>query len=59
MEHRFDNVTEEGLEKNATTLSQIPTYVTGVPNGTEKVWRSAGMNWPETNKSRAFIWPLI
>lgn len=26
----------EGLQKNATTLSQIPTYVTGVPNGTEK-----------------------
>ncbi|CZR51501.1 probable glucokinase GLK1 [Phialocephala subalpina] len=27
---------KEGLEKNATTMSQIPTYVTGVPNGTEK-----------------------
>ncbi|KAF7870461.1 hypothetical protein EAF04_004205 [Stromatinia cepivora] len=26
----------EGLEKNATNMSQIPTYVTGVPNGTEK-----------------------
>ncbi|TAQ84644.1 hypothetical protein B7494_g7025 [Chlorociboria aeruginascens] len=26
----------EGLEKNASTMSQIPTYVTGVPNGTEK-----------------------
>lgn len=26
----------EGLQKNATTMSQIPTYVTGVPNGTEK-----------------------
>ncbi|KAL3426574.1 hexokinase [Phlyctema vagabunda] len=26
----------EGLEKNATTMSQIPTYVTGVPDGTEK-----------------------
>ncbi|KAH6667541.1 hypothetical protein B0J14DRAFT_181203 [Halenospora varia] len=26
----------EGLEKNATSMSQIPTYVTGVPNGTEK-----------------------
>jgi hexokinase len=25
----------EGLAKNATTMSQIPTYVTGVPNGTE------------------------
>ncbi len=28
---------EEGLEKQGTPLSQIPTYVTSVPNGTEKV----------------------
>ncbi|MCJ1403621.1 glucokinase [Xylographa trunciseda] len=27
---------DEGLEKDGTTLSQIPTYVTAVPNGTEK-----------------------
>ncbi|KAG5978958.1 hypothetical protein E4U55_005709 [Claviceps digitariae] len=27
---------KEGLEKDGTSLSQIPTYVTGVPNGTEK-----------------------
>lgn len=27
---------DEGLEKQGTTLSQIPTYVTAVPNGTEK-----------------------
>ncbi|KAJ9195794.1 hypothetical protein DTO164E3_6629 [Paecilomyces variotii] len=27
---------QEGLSKEHTTLSQIPTYVTGVPNGTEK-----------------------
>ncbi|KAK3383536.1 hypothetical protein B0T24DRAFT_688072 [Lasiosphaeria ovina] len=26
----------EGLEKDGTSLSQIPTYVTAVPNGTEK-----------------------
>ncbi|KAM7201895.1 putative glucokinase [Naviculisporaceae sp. PSN 640] len=26
----------EGLENEGTSLSQIPTYVTGVPNGTEK-----------------------
>ncbi|OTA99982.1 hypothetical protein M426DRAFT_66716 [Hypoxylon sp. CI-4A] len=26
----------EGLERDHTSLSQIPTYVTGVPNGTEK-----------------------
>lgn len=30
---------EEGLEKQGTSLSQIPTYVTNVPNGTEKVPR--------------------
>ncbi|KIV76993.1 hypothetical protein PV11_08835 [Exophiala sideris] len=27
---------EEGLEKQGTMMSQIPTYVTSVPNGTEK-----------------------
>jgi len=31
-----DKFADEGLEKNATTMSQIPTYVTAVPNGTEK-----------------------
>ena len=29
---------DEGLEKQGTMLSQIPTYVTAVPNGTEKVY---------------------
>lgn len=28
---------DEGLEKQGTTMSQIPSYVTAVPNGTEKV----------------------
>ncbi len=28
---------DEGLEQQGTMLSQIPTYVTSVPNGTEKV----------------------
>ena len=28
---------DEGLEKQGATLSQIPSYVTAVPNGTEKV----------------------
>jgi hypothetical protein len=28
---------EEGLEKQGTSISQIPTYVTSVPNGTETV----------------------
>ena len=32
-----DVQTDEGLEKDGTSLSQIHTYVTGVPNGTEKV----------------------
>ena len=35
---------DEGLEKQGTMLSQIPTYVTSVPNGTEKVrhlWKQA------------------
>ncbi|RMZ81356.1 hypothetical protein DV738_g2161, partial [Chaetothyriales sp. CBS 135597] len=27
---------DEGLEKDGTMISQIPTYVTAVPNGTEK-----------------------
>ena len=27
----------EGLEKSGGHISQIPTYVTSVPNGTEKV----------------------
>ncbi len=28
---------DEGLEKQGTMMSQIPSYVTAVPNGTEKV----------------------
>lgn len=32
-----DEVADEGLKENGTTMSQIPTYVTAVPNGTEKV----------------------
>jgi hypothetical protein len=40
MEYRADNSVDEGLKKNASTMSQIPTYVTGVPNGTEKVGSS-------------------
>lgn len=33
---------DEGLEKQGATMSQIPSYVTAVPNGTEKVARHAG-----------------
>lgn len=32
----FQRQMTEGLERDGTSLSQIPTYVTGVPNGTEK-----------------------
>lgn len=34
---KFLDEMEEGLEKQGTHMSQIPTYVTAVPNGTEKV----------------------
>lgn len=36
----------EGLAKENTTLSQIPTFVTAVPNGTEKVTRSDPQSLP-------------
>lgn len=28
---------DAGLKKDGTSISQIPSYVTAVPNGTEKV----------------------
>ncbi|KAL2016834.1 hypothetical protein VTK56DRAFT_2957 [Thermocarpiscus australiensis] len=34
--NEFRRQMREGLEKEGTSLSQIPTYVTAVPNGTEK-----------------------
>lgn len=37
----------EGLESDGTSLSQIPTYVTNVPNGTEKV---CFLVWKEKEK---------
>ena len=33
----FIHQMDEGLSKKGATMSQIPTYVTAVPNGTEKV----------------------
>lgn len=33
----FIDQMDEGLGKRGTHMSQIPTYVTAVPNGTEKV----------------------
>ena len=33
----FVNEMEEGLAAQGATLSQIPSYVTAVPDGTEKV----------------------
>lgn len=42
--------TDEGLEKEHTSISQIPTYVTGVPNGTEKVCSLVDpLSWPKAN----------
>ena len=35
---------DEGLEQQGTMMSQIPSYVTAVPNGTEKVLT----RWPPT-----------
>lgn len=40
----FDTATDliitsdEGLQQTGTQMHQIPTYVTSVPNGTEKVF---------------------
>lgn len=34
---QFITEMREGLEKQGAQMSQIPTYVTSVPNGTEKV----------------------
>lgn len=34
--HEFMRQMDEGLQETGTTMSQIPTYVTAVPNGTEK-----------------------
>lgn len=34
--NEFLSQMDQGLQKDGTSLSQIPTYVTGVPNGTEK-----------------------
>lgn len=36
---------DEGLRQEHTTLSQIPTFVTSVPNGTEKVSGQSGRHW--------------
>lgn len=36
-DNRLTSIADEGLAKNGSTMSQIPTYVTAVPNGTEKV----------------------
>lgn len=34
---QFIEEMREGLQKQGAQMSQIPTYVTSVPNGTEKV----------------------
>jgi hexokinase len=38
---------DEGLEKQGTMMSQIPSYVTAVPNGTEKV--ALQIAYPQSN----------
>ena len=37
LSHTETTSIDEGLQKTGTAMSQIPTYVTSVPNGTEKV----------------------
>ena len=54
-----NSITEAGLAKDGTSMSQIPTYVTGVPNGTEKVSGEAPkLLKPSTDKDRVCIWLL-
>ena len=48
--------TDEGLQKSGTTMSQIPTYVTAVPNGTEKVWQVRESWSARTDLYRDCIW---
>jgi hypothetical protein len=56
---QFNSITEAGLAKDGTSMSQIPTYVTGVPNGTEKVSREAlEVLKPPTDIDRVCIWLL-
>lgn len=50
----INTITGEGLEKDGTSLSQIPTYVTGVPNGTEKVRYSGLLPELPTNSGAIF-----
>ena len=35
-------IADEGLQKPKQAMTMIPTYVTAVPNGTEKVTRNLG-----------------
>ena len=49
----------DGLAKDGTELSQIPTYVTNVPNGTEKVLFANNHPLDKLTRSRAYIWRSI
>lgn len=52
---------DEGLAQEGSTLSQIPTFVTSVPNGTEKVrfaWSTSRRN-SDNRSNRACIWLWI
>ncbi len=51
---------DEGLSQEGTTLSQIPTFVTSVPNGTEKVREPVhehDQDGSDISYNRACTWP--
>lgn len=52
----FINQMHEGLSMDGATLSQIPTYVTGVPNGTEKVRALSGR---AVHQLHGFFFPMM
>jgi hypothetical protein len=49
-----DVYAEEGLKINGTDMSQIPTFVTGVPDGTEKVRELVSWKCRSTNMFRVY-----
>lgn len=55
MEYIANIPTDEGLQETGKSMSQIPTYVTAVPNGTEKVdpFHELAERYRSTHKSRA------
>jgi hypothetical protein len=45
-------ILDDGLKADGTSISQIPTYVTGVPNGTEKVGTTTRTQTPQDDCER-------